>query len=49
MTLKSDAKFEEKATLAPKMTWGIWRIFTQPLKTPKFRWAIFVQSIIGLS
>ena len=33
------------------MTWGIWWIFTQPLKSPKIslRWAIFVQSIWGLS
>ena len=37
--------------LVPKMTWGIWWIFTQPLKSPKIslRWAIFVQSIWGLS
>ena len=26
MTLKSDAKFEEKLTLGSKMTWGIWWI-----------------------
>ena len=33
------------------MTWGIWWIFTQPLKSPKIslQWAIFVQSIWGLS
>ena len=33
------------------MTWGIWWIFTQSLKSPKIslRWAIFVQSIWGLS
>ena len=33
------------------MTWGIWWIFTQPLKSLKnvFWWALFVQSIQGLS
>ena len=33
------------------MTWGIWRIFTQPLKSLKisFWWDLFVQSIQGLS
>ena len=33
------------------LTWGIWWIFTQTFKSPKIslRWAIFVQSICGLS
>ena len=35
----------------PRMTWGIWWLFTQPLKSLKISlwWAIFVQSIWGLS
>ena len=32
MTLKSDAKFEEKLTFAWKMT-GIWQIFTRALES----------------
>ena len=34
-----------------KKTWGIWWIFTQPLKGPKtlLQWAIFAQSIWGMS
>ena len=34
-----------------KKTWGIWWIFTQPLKSPKtlLQWAIFAQSIWGMS
>ena len=37
--------------LVSKMTWRIWWIFTQPLKSPKISlwWAIFVQGIWGLS
>ena len=36
--------------VASNMTWGIWWIFTQSLKSPKIplQWAIFVQSIWGL-
>ena len=37
--------------LVPKMTWGIWGIFNELLKSPKIslRWAIFVRSIWGFS
>ena len=37
--------------LVPKVTWGIWWIFTKPFKSLKMslRWTIFVQSIWGLS
>ena len=47
MTMKSDAKFEEKLTLGFKNDMKNLVIFTQPLKSPKIslRWAIFVQSI----
>ena len=42
MPLMSDVKFKEKLTCGFKMTWEIWWIFTQPLKSPKIplRWAI---------
>ena len=33
MTLKSDAKFEEKLTFAFKITRGIWQIFTRALQS----------------
>ena len=47
----NDAKFKEKLTCGFKYGWGIWWIFTQPLKSLKnsFPWALFVQSIRGLS
>ena len=35
--------------MVSNMTWGIWWIFIQPLKSPKIplQWAIFVQNIWG--
>ena len=46
MTLESDAKFKEKLVVS-YMTWEIWWIFTQPLKSPNISlWCtIFVHSI----
>ena len=37
--------------LVSNMTWRVWWIFTQPLKSLKicFRWVLFAQSIQGLS
>ena len=38
MTMKNDAKFEEifaKLTFRFKLTWGVPRILTQALKSPK--------------
>ena len=35
VTLQSDAKFEEKLTLVPKMTWGIWGIVMQAVASLK--------------
>ena len=51
MTLKCDAKFKEKLTFGFKYDMGNLVNFTQPLKSLKtsFRWALFVQSIQGLS
>ena len=51
MTLKSDAKFKENWLVVSNMTWGIWWVFTHPLKSPKrsLQWAILVQSVWGLS
>ena len=51
MTLKSDAKLKKNWLVVSIMAWGIWWIFTQPLKSLKssFRWALFVQSKQGLS
>ena len=46
MTLKSDAKFEEKITFVLEITWGTWEIFTRDLKVSKLElWCDpFVQS-----
>ena len=47
MTLKSDAKFEEKLTLDSKNdVRNLGNSLTQPHKSPKisFRWAVLVQS-----
>ena len=33
MTLKNDAKFEEKLTFVPKMTWGIWWILMRVVES----------------
>ena len=51
MTLKSDANFKEKLTCGFKYGMSNSWIFTQALKSLKisFRWALFVQSIQGLS
>ena len=51
MTLKSDAKFQEKLTSGFKYGWGIWLLSPQPLNSPKIslQRAIFVQSIWGLN
>ena len=35
MTLRFDAKFEEKLTCGLEMTWGIWQIFTRALDSLK--------------
>ena len=46
MTLKSDAKFEEKIIVLLEMTWGTWEIFTRDSKVSKLElWCDpFVQS-----
>ena len=42
---------KKKWLVVSNMTWGIWWIFNQPLKSLKtsHQWGIFVQSIWGLS
>ena len=51
MALKSDAKCKEKLTCGFKYDMKDLVNFTQPLRSTKvsLRWAIFVQSISGLS
>ena len=51
MTLESDAKFEKKLILGSKNGLRNLVNFTQPLRSLKisFGWAIFVQSVSGLS
>ena len=41
MTLKSDAKFEEKQLLVWKMAWGTWWIFMRAVVSPKIRTLMF--------
>ena len=51
ITLKSDAKLKKNFLVFSNLTWGVWWIFNQALKTLKisFWWALFVQSMQGLS
>ena len=51
MILKSDAKFEEKLTLASKITWGTWWILMRAVASLKI-WILmcnFVESVSCLS
>ena len=49
--ISHERSLKKKWLVVSNMTWGILWIFTQPLKSSKIllQWAIFVQSIWGLS